>query len=124
MVTRLPRGNLVFWIFTMMTQEDLDISVRNINTSLDVLGGKWKIKILGFLLFHDKRGFNELLRDLTGISQKVLSSQLKELERDELVVKEISSTTPIRVTYFLSEKGLEVKPVLVALCNWAQKNYF
>lgn len=108
----------------MLTEEDLNISVRNINTSLDVLGGKWKIKILGFLLFYGKRGFNELLRDTAGISQKVLSSQLKELERDELVIKEISSTTPIRVSYSLSEKGMEVRPVLVALCNWAQKNYF
>lgn len=108
----------------MMTQEDLNISVRNINTSLDVLGGKWKIKILGFLLFYGVRGFNELMRDLDGISQKVLSSQLKELERDGLVLKEISSTTPIRVNYSLSENGQEVKPILVSLCNWAQKNYF
>lgn len=108
----------------MMTEEELDISVRNINTSLDVLGGKWKIKILGFLFFYGKRGFNELLRDAEGISQKVLSTQLKELERDELVIKEISSTTPIRVNYSLSKKGMDVKPVLVAFCNWAQKNYF
>lgn len=108
----------------MMSEEDLTISVRNINTSLDVLGGKWKIKILGFLLFYERRGFNELLRDTTGISQKVLSSQLKELERDELVLKEISSTTPIRVSYSLSKKGLDVKPVLISLCNWAQENYY
>lgn len=108
----------------MLTQDDLNISVRNINTSLDVLGGKWKIRILGFLLFYTNRGFNELMRDLNGISQKVLSSQLKELERDGLVKKEIQSTTPIRVNYSLTENGLNVKPILVSLCNWAQRSYF
>ncbi len=107
-----------------LTKEQLDISTRNIYTALDVLGGKWKIKILGQVYFHKKLRFNDLIKTIPGISNKVLSQQLKELERDGIVLKEESQDESKIFFYMLSKKGNSINPILTALCNWAGDNYY
>ncbi len=100
-----------------MTEDEVNISVRNIYTALDVLGGKWKIKILGQLLYRKELTFAGLGKELSGISDKMLSQSLRELQRDNLVLKQEGH-------YILSESGQEAKNILIALCNWSGKVYF
>lgn len=104
-----------------ITEQQLDISTRNIYTALDIIGGKWKIKILGQIYYHKQLRFNDLLKCIPGISNKVLSQQLKELERDDVISKEKSENI---FRYALTIKGNSVNPVLTALCNWAGDNYY
>ena len=107
-----------------LTKEQLDISTRNIYTALDVLGGKWKIKILGQVYLHQHLRFNDILKSIPGISNKVLSEQIKELERDGIVKKKKDLIDSKIVYYTLSEKGNSINPILTALCNWAGDNYY
>ncbi|EQC43888.1 helix-turn-helix domain-containing protein [Bacteriovorax sp. Seq25_V] len=100
-----------------MTEEEVKISVRNIYTALDVLGGKWKIKILGQLLYREKLTFAGVSREVVGISDKMLSVSLKELQRDNLVIKDGND-------YMLTMNGLEARNILVALCNWSDRVYY
>ncbi|ATH09274.1 transcriptional regulator [Halobacteriovorax marinus] len=104
-----------------LTKDQLDISTRNIYTALDIIGGKWKIKILGQIYFHKEMRFNNLLRSIPGISNKVLSQQLKELERDEIIKKQDRDNL---IHYVLDTKGSSINPILTALCNWAGDNYY
>ncbi len=107
-----------------LTKDQLDISVRNIYTALDVLGGKWKIKILGQIHYNKGLRFNDFLKQLPGLSSKVLSSQLKELERDDLITRVLDETSNTKVEYQLTEIGKNTEPILVSLCNWAGENYY
>lgn len=88
--------------------------------SLDVLGGKWKLMILRYLtnrtdqLIH----FKKLQRGIDGISAKMLSKELKELEINLLITRTIQDTKPITVTYAVTEYGKSVLPVTDTLVNW------
>ncbi|MBT2621149.1 MULTISPECIES: winged helix-turn-helix transcriptional regulator [Chryseobacterium] len=88
--------------------------------SLDVLGGKWKLMILRYLtnrtdqLIH----FKKLQRGIDGISAKMLSKELKELEINLLITRTIQDTKPITVTYAVTEYGKSVLPVTETLVNW------
>ena len=80
----------------------------------NTLAGKWKVLIVWHLGFGSKR-FAELRKLLPGVSEKVLTSQLRELERDR-------KTVPPRVDYKLSAAGRELIPVMEAMCNWGTKH--
>jgi DNA-binding HxlR family transcriptional regulator len=75
-----------------------------VETAVDVLRGKWKILILWYLQDGHYR-FNELQRILPGVTQKVLSQQLRELERDGIISRRIYAEVPPRVEYYLTEHG-------------------
>ena len=83
-----------------------------------LIGSKWKLLIIRNLLRRPWR-FNELHRDLAGISQKVLTSSLRELEQDGLVHREVFAEVPPRVEYSLTDLGLTLEPVLEAMEDWA-----
>lgn len=89
-----------------------------IEVTLDYLGGKWKTVILYFLAGRTMR-FNELERNINGISHKMLAQQLRELERDGLIVRAVFAEVPPRVEYALSDLGGSLVPVLNAMCRWA-----
>lgn len=84
---------------------------------LEVIGGKWKSHIL----YHLTRGpirTGELKRLVTGITQKMLTEQLKELERDGLISRKVYNQVPPKVEYSLTEHGESLKEVLKVLCDW------
>ncbi|MDD3247884.1 MAG: helix-turn-helix domain-containing protein [Methanosarcina sp.] len=88
-----------------------------VEATLDVIGGKWKPLIL-WQLRAEKLRFSGLQQSMQGISPKMLTKQLRELEADGLVLREAYPEIPPRVEYSLTEFGKTVLPVLDALCEW------
>lgn len=91
-----------------------------VEACLDLIGGKWKGVILFHLLGGTKR-FNELRRLLPKVTQRMLTRQLRELERDEIVVRTIYPEVPPRVEYSLSEMGKTLEPVVQLLQRWGSE---
>lgn len=90
-----------------------------IEAALDVIGNKWKGIILFHLLSAPKR-FNELKGLLEGISQRTLTLQLRELEEDGVILREVFAVIPPKVEYSLTEFGQRLSPILHALREWGE----
>ncbi|MBQ8953568.1 MAG: helix-turn-helix transcriptional regulator [Clostridia bacterium] len=90
-----------------------------LQSALESIGGKWKLPILCSLLANGKSRYNELLHNVQGISNTMLSQTLKELERDRLVRRVEYLEVPVRVEYELSEKANQLQPILLELIKWA-----
>ncbi|WP_377287859.1 winged helix-turn-helix transcriptional regulator [Rhizobium sp. SG2393] len=88
---------------------------------LDLLDGKWKGVILYHLLSGTLR-FSELRRKLKGITQRMLTKQLRELEEDGLITRTVFAVVPPRVDYALSERGESLRPVLLAMKDWGDRH--
>ena len=86
-------------------------------TTVQLIGNKWKLLIIRNLLVRSWR-FNELHKDLDGISQKVLTDSLRSLEQDGLITRTVYAEVPPRVEYALSDLGLSLKPILDAMQTW------
>jgi DNA-binding HxlR family transcriptional regulator len=89
-----------------------------VETSMEVLGGKWKPRILWKLTRDGTLRYAQIKRDLGGITPKMLTQQLRELERDGLVVRKVYPEVPPRVEYSLSDFGKTLRPVLHTLAAW------
>jgi DNA-binding HxlR family transcriptional regulator len=87
-----------------------------------VIGGKWK-PIIFNLIVHEVNRFGEISKIVEGLSKKVLTTQLKELEADGLIVRKVYDVLPQRVEYELTEKGRTFIPVIQEMCNWAMQNF-
>lgn len=85
--------------------------------TLALIGGRWKVVIL-YHLFPGRKRFSELLRLLDGPTQKMLTQQLRELERDGLVHRKVYAEVPPRVEYSLTPLGMSLKPVIDAMVKW------
>ncbi len=83
--------------------------------------GKWKVLILWHLSFRSLR-FAEIRDLLPGVSEKVLTDQLRQLEKDALIVRTVTQAVPPRVDYRLSPSGEEMVPVMEAMCQWSTKH--
>ena len=92
-----------------------------VEAALDIIGGKWKSIIL-FRLLEQTRRFNELRRLLPAITQRTLTTQLRELEGDGLVQRTIYPEIPPHVDYRLTALGLSLLPVLNALKTWSESH--
>lgn len=88
-----------------------------VETTLSLIGDKWKVLVLRDLMPGTKR-FGELQRSIGGVSQKVLTAQLRDMEADGLVHREVYAEVPPRVEYSLTETGRSLAPVLEALRVW------
>lgn len=88
-----------------------------VETTLTLIGDKWKVLILRDLLPGTKR-FGELRRSIGTVSQKVLTSQLRQMEDSGLVIRTVYAEVPPRVEYTLTELGYSLKPVLDAMGTW------
>ena len=88
-----------------------------VETTLLLIGNKWKVLILRDLLDGTKR-FGELKRSIGSVSQKVLTQQLRAMEEDGLVHREVYAEVPPRVEYSLTELGESLKPILDTMLNW------
>lgn len=86
-------------------------------TTVQLIGSKWKLLILRNLMARPWR-FNELRRDLEGISQKVLTDSLRALEEDEIITRTVYPEVPPRVEYALSPLGESMRPILDAMEEW------
>lgn len=85
--------------------------------TLDLIGGKWKSLILWHIAENTVR-FNALRRGLHGVTQKMLTQQLRELEADGLVNRKVYAQVPPKVEYTLTQSALGLLPVLKQLCDW------
>jgi len=92
-----------------------------VDVSLSFVSGKWKILILSHLYQFERKGFSEIRENLPGISEKMLSQQLKQLEKDQLISKSVLSLKPYRVEYALTETGKSFSPLFSFLSKWGME---
>jgi len=88
--------------------------------TLAIIGGRWKTLLL-YHLFQGVKRFSELQRATNGITQKMLTQQLREMERDGLVHREVYAEVPPKVEYSLTPLGQTLEPVVHAMCDWGVK---
>lgn len=93
-----------------------------IEYTLNAIGGKWKLLIIYHLMNDKFRRYGELKRAINGITHKMLSQQLKELERDAIILRMQYNQIPPRVEYSLSEKGARLLPILELMYHWGAEN--
>ena len=103
----------------MLTKDELPECP--VATTVQIIGSKWKLLILRNLSARPWR-FNELRKDLDGISQKVLTDSLRSIEEDGIVIRTVYPEVPPRVEYSLSELGQSMWPILEAMQEWGN-NY-
>lgn len=87
---------------------------------INMIAGKWKVPILWYLL-RGKIRFNELQRSLSLITQKTLTQQLREMERDGLIRRQVYAEVPPRVEYSLTPLGESIRPIFDVLCKWGKE---
>lgn len=103
----------------MLTKEELPACP--VATTVQLIGSKWKLLIIRDLMQRPWR-FNELRRDLEGISQKVLTDSLRSMEEDGIITRTVYPEVPPRVEYALSDLGKSMRPIMDAMAEWGQ-NY-
>lgn len=105
----------------MAENEVKNLPACPVETTLTLIGNKWKVLILRDLLPGTKR-FGELKKSLGSVSQKVLTAQLRDMEADGLVLRTVYPEVPPRVEYTLTDLGMSLKPVLDSMLTWGE-NY-
>ncbi len=90
--------------------------------TLSMIGGKWRLVILYWLVEYDTIRFNELQRKIGTITYKTLSTELKEMEADGLIIRREYPQIPPKVEYSLSEKGRSLLPIMEIMCKWGTEN--
>ena len=103
----------------MLTKEEMPACP--VATTVALIGSKWKLLIMRNLLSRPWR-FNELKKDLEGISQKVLTDSLRSMEADGLLTRTVYPEVPPRVEYTLTELGYSLRPILEAMRVWGEDN--
>jgi DNA-binding HxlR family transcriptional regulator len=93
-----------------------------VEVTLSVIGGKWKPLILWHLSEGGDGRFLELQRIIPGITRKMLTQHLRELERDGVVARQIFDEMPLRVEYSLTKYGQTLRPLMRVLCDWGSKH--
>lgn len=99
----------------MLTKEELPACP--VSTTVQMIGSKWKLLIMRNLMQRPWR-FNELKKDLDGISQKVLTDSLRSMEADGIITRTVYAEVPPRVEYALSELGESMRPIMNAMEKW------
>jgi DNA-binding HxlR family transcriptional regulator len=103
------------------TQDQATVGVcPHFHAAIELIGKRWTGAILCALTDGSLR-FGELARAVPGLSDRLLSQRLRELEEEGLVQREVESATPVRVTYSLTEKGAELGPAIRELKLWARR---
>ena len=100
--------------------EKKELPACPVETTLMLIGDKWKVLILRDLLPGTKR-FGELKKSIGTVSQKVLTAQLRDMERNGLVTRKVYPEVPPRVEYSLTELGRSLKPILDAMWDWGEE---
>lgn len=98
--------------------KELVVDSKPFEYAMSLIGGKWKLNILFWLWRKDVMRYGEMKKSLDGITHKMLSKQLKELEQDDLIIRHEYPQVPPKVEYYLSERGKTLMPILHELCLW------
>lgn len=96
-------------------------SLKNVLDALYVLNGKWKLALI-VCLMQGPRRFNELQAEVTGISAKVLANELKDLELNEFITRNVYATTPVNIVYDATDYAHSLKSVLRELSAWGEQH--
>ncbi len=99
-----------------------DYSKCHVDTTLTVIGGKWKPIILWHLNQSSPLRFNELEKRIEGITQKMLTQQLREMEKDKLIARKVYAVVPPKVEYSVTDHGKSLNKVLYELAQWGEKH--
>ena len=102
-----------------MNEKTKELPACPVETTLTLIGDKWKVLILRDLMPGIKR-FGEFKKSIGTVSQKVLTAQLRDMEANGLVHREVYAEVPPRVEYSLTELGQSLKPILDAMWNWGE----
>ncbi len=95
-----------------------------VDATMSVIEGRWKTVILCKLYMNGPMRFSQLMKEIGGISPRILTKQLKEMESDGIIDRTSYSEIPPRVEYSITEKGLSLGPILKAMADWGLKNMF
>ena len=92
-----------------------------VTATMQVLGGKWKAILINAIYHTSPARFGELKRSVKGITQSMLTQQLRELEEDGLISRKIYAEIPPKVEYTLTEFGLTLSPIMLSMAQWGKK---
>lgn len=92
-----------------------------VTATMQVLGGKWKVILINAIYHTSPARFGELKRSVKGITQSMLTQQLRELEEDGLISRKIYAEIPPRVEYTLTEFGLTLGPIMQSMATWGEE---
>ena len=99
-----------------------EVNITPFAYAMSLIEGKWKMHILFWLWKKEVLRYSELKRALGKVTHKMLSTQLKELEADGLIIRHEYPQVPPKVEYSMSERGLTLMPVLQSLCEWGTRH--
>lgn len=103
-----------------MSTEKKELPACPVETTLMLIGNKWKVLILRDLMEGTRR-FGQLKKSVGNVNQKVLTAQLRSMEQDELLTRKVYAEVPPRVEYTLTERGRSLKPILDAMQHWGEE---
>lgn len=103
------------------SHEECAGSLKNVLDALYVLNGKWKVALILCLVQSSKR-FNEIQHEITGISSKVLANELKDLELNDFIKRNVYPTTPVSIIYEATEYSRTLKNVIGELSAWGEQH--
>lgn len=104
-----------------MVQDVKEVNSKPFEYTLSLIGGKWKLHILFWLSKQEIMRYGEIKKALEKITHKMLSSQLKELEKDDLISRKEYPQVPPKVEYRLTDKGRSLMSVLEGMCQWGKQ---
>ena len=93
-----------------------------VEATLDVIGGRWKVVILFHLTHDGTHRFAVLRRKIPGVSERMLTQQLRELEDDGIVHREVYPEVPPKVEYSLTDYGKTLRPITQVMCEWGRRH--
>jgi Predicted transcriptional regulators len=93
-----------------------------VDATMSVIEGRWKATILCKLMMKGTLRFNQLMKEMSGVSPRILTKQLREMERDGLIVREVFPEVPPRVEYTITSRGKGLAPILTAMAQWGIRN--
>ena len=92
-----------------------------VTATMKVLGGKWKPILINAIYFTSPARFGELKRSVIGITQSMLTQQLRELEEDGIISRKVYAEIPPKVEYTLTEFGLTLSPIILTMAKWGEE---
>lgn len=107
--------------FNQFMIDDMNCKCCPVFNTLNIIGKKFTTLLLRNMIFLKQKRFSEFLNSIEGINPKTLSIRLKEMEREELIKREVFNETPVRIEYYLTEKGKALQPILMQMALFSIK---